>query len=577
MSKKRRRIGSIDAETDPFKYGREPHPFSWGFYDGDNYVDFWGGEGTREEQAERCTKQLMDYLCDEDNLLLYAHNGGKFDFFFMLPNLDEEMLIIDGRIAKCSLFDGRIELRDSMLILPMALKEYRKEEFDYTKNEIEVRQKYRQEILKYQRSDCIYLHEWVMRFIDEFGLNLTLAGTAFKELKKTSYIVENTFEDYDAKFRPFYFGGRVQCFEVGSFYGDHLYIDVNSAYSKSMVNNHWYGSQHIEGKKLPEKENGSWYAEIDAISYGALPYRREGEKKLFFPNGGMVRRYKVSGWEIHAGLKTDTLKIMKVHKVYRPLLTQSFDEYVARFFALKKQAEESNDPTLRTFAKLLLNSCYGKFGQDGRKFEKFCILPFGERPPIKTDKNGKVIDEGWLPYSDAPTGEVIWSRPDPQNRFFNVATAASVTGWVRAFLWEAICAADTPLYCDTDSIICKGFDGDIGKGLGQWDIEARPVEVHIAQRKMYGMRMENFSEFGPVDKTKTASKGVRLTFDEIKHGVITGENITQFRDAPAYSLKYGARFQEKGRTVNFGDLSKNLITTPEEYENYMAAKVWAGN
>ncbi len=553
MPRKQKTVCTIDAETDPFKYGRVPKPFAWGFFDGDSYVEFWGDD---------CTEQLMEYLEDESDLILYAHNGGKFDFHYLLPYLDEDLMIINGRIAKATMFDGRIELRDSWLILPLPLAQHDKDVIDYAKFERPVRNKHKNEISRYLQKDCKSLHQWVTDFIAEFGSGLTLAGAAFKQLKATSYEVGNTFDVYDSCFRDFYYGGRVQCFDVGSFYGEMLYIDINSAYSHGMMHKHWYGAQHIEGTTLPDKgENGSWYAVIDAISYGALPFRGE-DKKLYFPNDEKVRRYKVSGWEIISGLKTNTLKIQKVIQTFRPLFTSDFSEYVDKFFAMKQAATEAGDKTKRGFAKLFLNSCYGKFGQDGRKFEKFAIVDFGEIPE----------GEGWIPYSDTPTGQVIFSRPDPQDKFFNVAVAGSVTGFVRAYLWEALCKADTPLYCDTDSIICRGFDGNVGKGLGEWDIEARPVEAHIAQRKMYALRMPINSEFGPVNKTKVASKGVKLKFDQIKHGVITGENLTSKREAPAFSLKaypsevftkdkkYSARFMK--RETNFSEIAKNRLTNP---------------
>lgn len=567
MPRTKKRIGTIDSETDPFKHGDKVYPFTWGFYDGDNYVDFWGEGDSREEQAESCCKQLIDYLETEDPIILYAHNGGKFDFLYLLKYLDEDMMIINGRIAKATLFDGKIELRDSMMILPMPLKDMDKEEFDYTKNVLIVREKHKDEILRYQRSDCVYLHDWVSRFIDQFGNNLTLAGTAFKELKKTTYQIGRTYEEYDDTFRSFYYGGRVQCFDVGHFSGDFLYIDINSAYPYAMKDKHWYGSQYIEGTTLPEKDNGSWFADIDAISYGALPYRGE-DNKLYFPNDGIARRYRVTGWEIKAGIETATLKIIKVHKSYRPLFTNDFSEYVDFFFAMKQKAKKEGDIKLYILAKLFLNSCYGKFGQDGRKFEKFAICEFGELPEpikrIKGESNEDYSERNWTPYSDTVTGHRMYSRPDPQNSFFNVATAASVTGFVRAYLWRAICEADTPLYCDTDSLICKGFAGNIGTELGAWDIEALPKEVYIAQRKMYAMRMANYSEFGPVDKTKVASKGVRLDFDEIKRGVLTGENITFYKDAPSFSLKHGQRFIP--REVDFENIHKNLRTNPPTTE-----------
>lgn len=564
-------IATFDYETDPFKFGRVPKPFTCGFYDGDTYTDFWGSD---------CTEQFIEFLTEwvmenkNEKMTVYAHNGGKFDFFYLLEHLDDDLFIINGRIAKASMFDGQIEFRDSLLILPMPLSAHDKDSISYDLFESELREKHKNEILKYQRKDCVSLHEWVSMFREKFGNGLTLAGAAFKQLKKTSYQVANTFDNFDSMFRNFYYGGRVQCFEVGDFTGDFQYVDINSAYPFAMLSQHWSGSKYIEQDTLPGGDNGSWYAEIDAVSKGALPIRGQ-DGKLYYPDDDTVRRYMATGWEINTGIKTKTLEIVKVIIVFRPLFTQDFAEYVKKFSAMKSEADrelrkakESGDKvaikywsTQRMFAKLMLNSCYGKFGQDGRRFEKFCIHPFGEMP---TD------GLPWEPYSETDDF-TIFSRPDPVDRFYNVATAASITGWVRAYLWEAICNSDRPLYCDTDSIICEKFNGEIGTELGQWDLEAKPTDVYIAQRKMYAMRLDDGA-------TKTASKGVRLTFDQIKNGVLNGSQIITERDAPIFSLKkyqttnvnnsvdfshkFGARFLP--RKTNFENIEKNACRNPEE-------------
>lgn len=524
MAKAKQSIAVIDFETDPFSYGQHVKPFAAGYYDDDQYQYFWGDD---------CVESLIDFLSEQESKIIYAHNGGKFDFFFMLKYLDEKLKIINGRIAQATILNERHELRDSYLILPMPLKTHGKKVISYRKMRKQFREKYKHEILAYLYYDCDSLYKWVDKFRCRFGGGLTLAGAAFKQLKGTGYQVSNTFDDFDTLFREFYFGGRVQCFKVGAFFGEHLYVDINSAYPFAMTSKHWQGGMFTRVLKLPEKD-GTYFAEIDAVSRGALPLKVDG--KLIFPIDSQVRRYKVSGWEIIAGLETKTIEIKKIHTIYKPLFTANFSEYVDKFFAEKLEAEKQGDQTARTFAKLMLNSAYGKFGQDGRQFEDFAITDQGFSP-----ENGV----GWAPYSETDTGHAIFSRPAPVERFYNVATAASITGFVRAYLWRAICDSDDPLYCDTDAIICKSFKGKVGDQLGEWDIEARPVELYIAQKKMYALKMADGS-------VKKACKGVRLKFNDIKHGVLNRQNIVFKKPSPAYSLKYGARFFQ--REINFEDI-----------------------
>lgn len=549
MPRNRKVICTLDAETDPFMFNRSPKPFVWGFFNGETFAYFWGND------PETIAKELMDYLSDEEDLIIYAHNGGKFDFNFLHEYLDAELFMVNGRIAKATIFNGRIELRDSWMIIPIPLAQYDKDDIDYKKMEPEVRNLHKDEIIRYLRKDCTALHELCSAFHERFGNNISLASTALKQLKKTGYDVCTTYDSYDKKLRDFYFGGRVQCFQTGSFEGNFKYVDINSAYPFAMMQPHWYGSQMIEHLRLPEGENGSWFAKITAIPKGCLPMKHEG--KLYFPDDEKPRTYYASGWEILAGVRTDTLRIMKVHTVYKPTTRRSFEEYVNYWFKEKAEAKAKGEKVRELFAKLMLNSCYGKFGQDGRKFEKFCIVELGDWP--ENDPKWS-HDQRWQWFSDTETGHSVFSRADPSDKFYNVATAASVTGFVRAFLWESLQQADTPLYCDTDSIICRDFHGDIGKGLGQWDLEAELTEAHIAQRKMYACRVAPVTPVGPVDKVKIASKGVRLTYNHIKNGIKDGDIIRFEKDAPSFSFRFGERFT--ARKIDLKNIQKNVVNNP---------------
>lgn len=571
MARKEKRVATIDAETDPFLYGRTPKPFCWGFYDGETYADFWGDD---------CTNQIVEYLSTEDNLIIYAHNGGKFDFFYLLRWFCEDVQIINGRIARASLFDGKVELRDSYLIYPLALGNDDKLSIDYTKMERENRDLHKSEILRYLRQDCHALWDVVTNFRNEYGGGLTLAGAAFNQLKKSGYPAESTSEHFDEKFRPFYKGGRVQCFDTGAFVGDYIYVDIHSAYPHAMMSNHWQGSSFRETLKIPDRENGSYFARVYAVSKGALPYIQDG--KTYYPDDNEPRWYNASGWEIIAGLETNTLNILKVDRCYLPTFTANFKAYVDRFFAMKAEADVMRDNAvykspewfywnrIRTFAKLMLNACYGKFGQDGRNFEAFKILEYGDVPEAYL-KDGK--PEQWEPYAEASDFISVFSRPDPSYNFYNVATASSVTGFVRAHLWKNICSSKTPLYCDTDAIMCKEFGGPISDELGDWGIEAKIKEAYIAQKKMYAILTDEFDKEGkPI--TKVASKGVRLKYDQIKEGVLSGKNVEFTKESPAFSLKFGARYTKK--EIDFKNIDKNACNNPPDIDNGHAPRKKTG-
>lgn len=527
MSKKpkQKTIATIDLETDPFLYGRLPQAFAAHYVDTNGLERWWWGED--------CVCQLCAFIaenCDE-NYILYAHNGGRFDFHFMIPHLDEDIKLINGRIAICYVKGCKAELRDSWLIFPEPLSAYQKDEIDYAWFEADVREHYRDAILDYLRGDCRYLLDIVSAFYLRFGDRLTAAGTALRELKKSGYIVETTGEQYDAKIRPFYYGGRVQCFEKGRIEGPLVYLDINSAYPFAMLHPHPSSTKVSEHFKLPDSPGG-WLADIDAISMGALPIREEKTKKLQFPCDDQVRRFTVTGWEIAAGLDTGTLKIVRVHRVIKFGAYCSMSDYVHEHYNARKQYKKDGDRLQEKFEKLLLNSSYGKFAQDSRDFNEYKLM----------ENHDDVPDGDDWEFDSELHGRCLFKRSAATGRFYNCATAASITGFERAYLWRAVCSAERPIYCDTDSLICRSYNGLLGPDLGQWKVEANCLTAYIGGRKLYAVET-------PPDKDgntwKTATKGFRMDPKQLACHI---ENQTPFvweKDAPAYSAKYGPRFLKR--------------------------------
>lgn len=551
-------VATLDAETDPFEYRITPRPFVWGLYivDTEEYHEFW--DDHLEFQHETCTNKLIDFLDKWEGppLRIYAHNGGKFDYFFIIRHLNPQLSLINGRIAECGIGDHI--LRDSWLILPLPLGAMDKGEIDYDKMKLGRRHKHVKEISVYLYKDCVFLAKWVSAFISRFGMKLTLPSASFSEIKKTGYRIGKTFIDYDDTFRPFYYGGRVQCFSAGEHIGKFIFVDINSAYPRAMVEDHPSGPEFMKVFRLPE-DYGGYFAEIVAISKGALPYRSESDptKKLYFPDDDRARVYRVTGWEIMAGLETGTLEIVNVNYAYVIKDRQNFKEFIEKYYNEKLQAGIDGDDEAYLFAKLIQNAGYGKFGMDGRDFKDYLVLEEGEKAPLVYDDDGELSDKQWQPYTQVDTGEMIFEKDNPKMEFYDVATAASITGWVRAYLWRAICASENPLYCDTDSIICKEFHGVIGDQLGEWSVDAHLEAAYIAQRKMYAVKK--------TDGTwKYACKGIpknKVDAQAIVKGVTSRENIVVEKDAPSFSLKYGARFM--AREIDFKNLEKNLHNNPD--------------
>lgn len=513
-----REIAVIDSETDPFKKGRVPEPFIWGFYDGLEYKEF------------KLVLDLIDYLKTR-RIIVYAHNGGKFDYHFMLDYLSEfdDIMIINGRISKFKI--GLCEFRDSMNIIPVGLKQYEKMDFDYSlleKNERE-KQENKEKISEYLRSDCVNLFEMVSKFLDKFGMNLTQAGTAMKVWAKMYNVKPpETDPEYYNLFSQFYYGGRVQCFESGIIERSFKVIDINSAYPYAMLSKHPISIDYWFEDGAPNKIDGDMFIRIIGISNGALPYRNvKGE--LTFPDDNIEREYFVTGWEILAAIETGTVKISKWIRYYCFFGLADFNEYISHFYEERRRAKLEKDKAGDLFAKLLMNSLYGKFGSNPENYKKFMVIP--------ADYGGCLENTDYEYGGElGPWGLAQRGLEADEMRYYNVATAASITGFVRAYLWKAICQCGGMLYCDTDSIAAEFVGGTpLGNKLGEWKVEGKFKRAGISGKKLYIFDGATPSKDMP-DGVKKASKGARLTNDELWK-IAAGECVIYEPENPTFSVK----------------------------------------
>ena len=516
MGRRKNKIGTIDSETDPFLHGRVPKPFAWGFYLDGEFVSSWG---------KRCTDVIVDKLHNMANTTLYAHNGGKFDFHFLLPYANhDEITIINGRIAKMQI--GSVVLKDSFLLMPFALELYKKTEISYKKFEEGVREKHRAEITRYLRDDCVDLYDLLTGFHKTLGNHLTIGKAAFDNMRKLGIKILKGSESHDARYRQYYFGGRTQAFEYGHFKKcDLKYVDINSAYPHAMTHKHPHGNQYTITDKLPRRKLTCEFIKFTGRSIGALPVR-DDDGILHYPVDQLSRTYHTTGWELQAGLDTNTIKIDKIHQVHIPDKKQHYKPFVNHFYKLKNGAKKTGDHISELAYKFCLNSGGGKFATDPRKFKDYKLAAYDDY----------LDDYGW----DFDIGDIsVWSRSAYDGTgFFDVAVGASITGFVRAKLWRALQQVTRPMYCDTDSIICGSYSDKLSLSdkLGDWSLDAKINKIAIAGKKLY--------TYHNGEKWQNVSKGARLTNKEII-SLCAGKSVEWKNDAPTFSIKYGARFVKR--------------------------------
>ncbi len=525
---------------------RVPQPFIWGAY---------GGPSGCEYHEFATVQEVVDFFSDKPHLV-YAHNGGKFDYHYMKgavnthpdPKKAEKISIIAGRLARFKI--GACEFRDSMNILPVALKAYKKDEFDYSLLEPDVRDLPENVpvIRAYLKSDCFNLYKLVEAHREENGVTLTQAGASMRKWSKMSGVKapRQTAARYQL-YKPYYYGGRVQCFEQGVSNVRFQVYDINSAYPEAMLYAHPFSPEATTLTRPPA--SGKWHNQLhkcmvtlSCTARGCFPFRLgEDPTKgdLFFPHDERtMRRYHVTGYELLAALELDAISNISIETVHVFQHSIKFEEFILDNWDKRAAAKLLGNKALDIIYKLLMNSLYGKFASDYSKYREYVICELDDVLAYRA--SGYDIDP------------VIWSQgkrlmerkiAEEKHRYYNIATAASITGYVRAKKFRALSIVDRPLYGDTDSIACIGPGGLVlGTGLGAWKCEGEFDRYAIAGKKTYAFHKFGhphtleLDSMGDYEHWKVASKGVDLAPDQIE-AAARGESILYSPDVPTYSIK----------------------------------------
>lgn len=555
-----RSIGTYDTETDGFHNcqdltcskcggkGRIPQPFLHGLYDGENYQEFE-------------TIQDVIAFVEQKRMIWFAHNGGKFDYHPLRPymNTDQPVMLIAGRLAQFHI--GESEFRDSLNIFPNTrLADFGvKNEIDYALMEPGVRDdpNIRSQISSYMRQDCVGLYEQVARYRRDYGKNLTQAGASMRYWEKHHFEAKaprQTKRQFD-RCKPFYYGGRVQCFESGVRDTSFKVADVNSAYPYAMMHKHPISPVPSESKHLPRSEEHIQTAMIrlKCTARGCFPWRGENGE-LYFPEDDPIgsaprmREYWITGWEFLAALECDAVTNIQIREVLTFAQTVSFEDYIDHHYQARLAAGLSGDKAGRIFGKYFMNSLYGKFGADPSNYAEYVIA--------SVDSIEAWRARGYQEYQDWGDGKWLMERPPSEEelqdiegrwRYYNVATAGSITGFERAYLFKAMHKASGLIYCDTDGIAARDLSNlQYGKALGLWKDEGTFQRYAIAGKKTYAFQREGREE--PYDPTldekdrswKVASKGV--AFHAMADGpekiiaLANGQSVNHIPQVPTYSV-----------------------------------------
>lgn len=346
-------------------------------------------------------------------------------------------------------------------------------------------------------ADVVQLHQILTKFrqlVNEiFGIDclrdVSLAASAMRCYRHTLkqrilnpfFKLENNrlvrkSEEVDDFIRKAYAGGRVEVFKkrVGAV----ACYDVNSLYPSEMFK-HLYPtgafSQRKEGtfssddfrEILLHKEG---FAEIEFEQQMSIPilWIHDLENRLIFANGNLSGIYPFPEirYAIAKGVKITRIKRFVYFQHSEPI----FKEYIDKLMKLKLDAEAKGNSALRTIAKILMNSLYGKFGQ--RK-----VYENSQPHIVNSVAEWQYVRDNNIAFKEVDDRIIYFTSESSEYRkiFQMPYLAAYVTSYARITLHRAMSAnSDALCYCDTDSVYldapAKGIEIHNSK-LGAWKLE----------------------------------------------------------------------------------------------------------
>ena len=374
---------------------------------------------------------------------------------------------------------------------------------------------YYDEFERYAEQDVFCLYKAITKarefYQDKFNIDilscLSTASLSYKIFKlENDHSVLNSKEDNFI--RQGYYGGYTNYFKFNLKKGYHY--DVNSLYPFSMLND------------MPHEITG-WFSRNDApdlneffgfalakiknpTKYELLPLRKD---RLYYPANGSIWTGIYFSEELKAAVNYGyEVKLIEGYHFskYRP-----FDKYIEMFYNLKLEAERAGDKTLRSIAKLHLNSLYGFFGKSLQQNK----VKIGKDPILHSLRTIEVKSNLYLNIS----------QEDIQSKSVNVALAAAVTSYARIHMYKFIVKFwDHLYYVDTDSLflsipLSKEYIGS-DLGLMKDELNGSCIEYgYFLGIKQYWLKLAN----GDVKSIFTGIKKNSVTEDEINILIKGGE------------------------------------------------------
>lgn len=560
----------------------------------------------------KCTIKFLNFLTFlySDEYVLIAHNGGRFDFLFLLQVLMrnksfyvKKIIEQHGRITYIS-FTHVTKTRkinftclDSYCFLPFSLKvigesfqlKVQKGDIDHDKmRSYEIVEDYKEEILKYLEKDCRVLKQAVLAFHEVLFQRFAIVFYNFISISSISkFIFKNKFYQPD-KF-PIYrlsilqdkffrentfYGGRTECFYQGIIKHGVWYYDFTSLYPFCLLKKLPYGLpteynclselsrkrfQYDEDDKklfssiVLNKENFGWYTvQVKSHSYNWKPLHCQRiNNRLFFPHYKKWTELVIFSEELRLSLQLKLDYEYKFVKFYKFKCANYYKTFIEYLYELKKHGTLTNHAVLRLVGKLLINCAYGFWGL------KFFDVSQVDISRSKIDKTFQYLNNFSLMDINKIGKYTLYRyKGFLKSDTINIPIASATTAYARIELYKLFYRIEqrkgTIYYCDTDSIITN-YCIEKDEAL---------VDLYMKNKGLVMGELKNEFEYGKYYKSC----------------IILGLKMYVLRK-PDNSIETKLKGLKKCLFVRkFLDFQKRKIycfsTLPEKFDHYIQQKEW---
>lgn len=455
----------------------------------------------------------------------WAHNMGNFDGLILSAAARRlgwhQSAIIAGQTRVISLTlrpkDSKRSLRlfDSTALVPNKLADIAKD-FELPSRKLFTKDDYSKDVRHWEaerrRAGCLIDCKLVLEMLSKLeSLVADWGGTVKRTFSSTALsIVKSKLAEKNEKIPSHYDNPQINPIARAAYYGARVEVlhhlprkqlieyDVCSSYPAAMAKPiPWKFVKHVKSKKdarfhYYSGESMLLRARVHVPSnvwLPPLPFRPDEMSGVFFPTGDWEAWFPACelNYAENLGVRVTILEGL-LYETSEP-----FTEFINQVYELKATSKGA----VRNFSKLILNGCYGKFGEKPEHANLEVFATQYEAEDFSMKNPGKCT-----PLSkDGTMLAVGYSRWAPHAHY---GVASYITGRARIALHQFLSQSQQPAYCDSDSIHCVSWNGTPSNDLGALKIEIPSYRGEFYAPKIYRLIL-------PSGETKLAAKGFPVT------------------------------------------------------------------